>query len=272
MGMGDELMATGLVKLMHQKSGKLVRIVDARGQIRRHEIFANNPKIVQPGQPARDFETLRNHSGSGRPYFESQDDHKFTFKKFKPEPGEIFFTEEEKKFAASYDPIVIVEPNIKHAVSVDNKDWGYQRWEELATLMSDAGIPFTQLGAKNPKLKILPGANYIVTSTFRHAAAIIAKAKALVIPEGGLHHAAAAVGVRAVVIYGGFISPDQTGYDSHINLFTGEYACGSKFSCPHCKEAMSKITPQEVFAHLKSLLPTTLTSQTVYTTPQTSLR
>jgi hypothetical protein len=50
----------------------------------------------------------------------------------------------------------------------------------------------------------------------------------LISPEGGLHHAAAALGVRAVVIFGGFISPATTGYELHTNLFTGGQACGMR--------------------------------------------
>ena len=77
MGMGDELMATGLAKLLHRESGKKVMIVDARGRLRKHDIFVNNPKIVQPGQSVKDYVLLRNHSGSGRPYFSNQNDRKF---------------------------------------------------------------------------------------------------------------------------------------------------------------------------------------------------
>jgi ADP-heptose:LPS heptosyltransferase len=84
--------------------------------------------------------------------------------------------------------------------------------------------------------------------------AVLSRTKAAVLPEGGLHHAAAALGLKCIVIYGGFISPDQTGYDLHINLFTGGTPCGSRKSCQHCKDAMAKIEPAQVFEHLKTLL------------------
>ena len=254
MGMGDELMATGLAKLLHRESGKKVMIVDARGRLRKHDIFVNNPKIVQPGQSVKDYILLRNHSGSGRPYFSNQNDRKFIFKEFKPEPGELFFTNDELQFSHKHAVDVIIEPNIKNAVSVDNKDWGISRWLELAELLRTNGIKFTQLAPQYPPARLLPGAEFIATQTFRQAAAVMAKAKIVICTEGGLHHAAAALGIPAVVIYGGFISPNQTGYDLHVNLFTGGTPCGHKFSCDHCKEAMAKISPQEVFAHVIKLL------------------
>jgi len=59
------------------------------------------------------------------------------------------------------------------------------------------------------------------TPNFRSAAAIIKHVKFCLLPEGGLHHAAAAVDTRAVVIFGGMCDPANTGYDNHINVFNG---------------------------------------------------
>jgi FkbM family methyltransferase len=58
------------------------------------------------------------------------------------------------------------------------------------------------------------------------AAGVLSGASLLISPEGGLHHAAAALGVRAVVIFGGFISPATTGYALHTNLFTAARPAG----------------------------------------------
>jgi ADP-heptose:LPS heptosyltransferase len=268
MGMGDELMATGQAKLIYAQTGRKVMIVDARGMPRKHEIFNNNPKILQPRQPNFNCEILRNHSGTGRPYFSLQNDRQFIFKPFKPEPGELFFTHEELKFASQFNPCVILEPNIKNAVSVDNKDWGFDKWLELGRLLTESGVAYSQLSQTANPVKRLPHAELIVTPTFRLAAAVIARAHALAVTEGGLHHAAAAVNVPAVVIYGGFISPEQTGYDLHVNIFTGGQPCGSKFSCNHCKQAMSLISPQTVFENLQKILAKK-TSETAYTKQQT---
>jgi hypothetical protein len=63
-----------------------------------------------------------------------------------------------------------------------------------------------------------------------------------------LHHAAAALGVPAVVIFGGFISPAVTGYAAHANIFTGDdLGCGNINPCPHCRAAMERISVDQVY-------------------------
>ena len=86
--------------------------------------------------------------------------------------------------------------------------------------------------------------------------AALSGAKLAVLPEGGLHHGAAALGVKAVVLFGGFIPPEVTGYPQcgHINLTGGALACGSIHKCEHCVVAMNSITVDEVLDSAHSLL------------------
>jgi len=253
MGMGDELMALGTAREIHKQTGKKVCIVDASGRPRKHELFENVSFLQQTLGP--NIEIFKAHSGNGRPYFSQLAPDRFHFKEFKPTPGYIAFSSADLAFAAKLEqPTVILEPNYKNAISVDNKDWGLERWQELANLCASSGIRVHQIGQNPHPQRLLKEAVYLHTPTFKQAAAVLARAKAAVLPEGGLHHAAAALGIRAVVIYGGFISPKQTGYDMHINLFTGTEPCGSRKSCEHCRASMAKITPEEVFEHLKTLL------------------
>jgi ADP-heptose:LPS heptosyltransferase len=86
------------------------------------------------------------------------------------------------------------------------------------------------------------------------AAATLSRARAAVLPEGGLHHAAAAVGVKSIVIYGGYISPQQTGYNLHENIFTGGEPCGMRIPCRHCEKAMASIAPEMVMEKLKKIM------------------
>jgi ADP-heptose:LPS heptosyltransferase len=88
---------------------------------------------------------------------------------------------------------------------------------------------------------------------FRHALAVMERAALYIGPEGGLHHGAAAVGTKAVVLFGAWIPPQVTGYDSHINIATGK-ACGSLKACPHCAEAMASISVDQVFEAARSQL------------------
>jgi ADP-heptose:LPS heptosyltransferase len=96
-------------------------------------------------------------------------------------------------------------------------------------------------------------ANPLPVQNFRHALSMMRRAKLIVTSEGGLHHGAAAMGVPAVVIFGGFIPPQVTGYDMHINLAHGE-ACGRYTPCQHCKEAMEAISFEQVLGAVERLL------------------
>ena len=89
------------------------------------------------------------------------------------------------------------------------------------------------------------------------ACTALSGAAAAVLPEGGLHHAAAALGMPAVVIFGGMTSPANTGYDGHVNLFDpagGESPCGQRVACAHCRAAMAAIRPDVVAYHLQHIL------------------
>ncbi len=76
---------------------------------------------------------------------------------------------------------------------------------------------------------------WVETPTFRNALAILSKAKLFVGTDGGLHHAAAALGIPSVVIWTGFSSPRHLGYDTHRNIHDGSEPCGTFNSvCKHC--------------------------------------
>ena len=63
-----------------------------------------------------------------------------------------------------------------------------------------------------------------------------------------MHHAAAALNKKAVVIFGGFINPSITGYDFHKNLYIEDEKspCGLKDECIHCLKCMELITVYDV--------------------------
>jgi hypothetical protein len=89
----------------------------------------------------------------------------------------------------------------------------------------------------------------IAVNCYRDAAAVVASVDLAIVPEGGLHHAAAAVGTLAIVIHGGFTPPQVLGYDAHINLTGGATeACGSLDRCEHCRAALDRIEVADVYA------------------------
>ena len=112
-------------------------------------------------------------------------------------------------------------------------------------------IQITYLG-RNP----MKGCINLDGLNFRTSAAILSLCDLFIGPEGGMAHAAAATNRTAVVIWGGHISPDITGYSFHKNLYNKHpmSPCGSKLVCAHCQEGLKKITITDVIKEIKNSL------------------
>lgn len=253
MGWGDELMVTGRVRELQAHDRRKVRVVYERPN-RWFEAYDHNPRMAVPAEQG-EFQILRPRVNGLRPYCSAKTPERWTWQAYRPPVGELYLTPRERAFGAQYAGRVIVEPHIKGAAS-PNKQWGWLRWNKLAWLLAQRGIRVTQIGA--PGVALLEGVECIETPSLRHAAAVIAVARAVVVPEGGLHHTAAVFNVPAVVIYGGFISPEVTGYAGQVPLFvkTDEHplGCGWRTPCAHCAKAMASITPEAVAVHLENCL------------------
>lgn len=253
MGFGDELMVTGHARAMQQKDPRKVRVIYEK-ITRWSELFDGNPRLARATDPG-DFQDYHPRVHGLRPYCAAKSPTRWTWKAYQTPVGEVYLDGYERLFAAAHAGRVIIEPNVKRQAS-PNKDWGRDRWLVLIAEMRKAGIEPVQIGSLDtPRLN---GAVFLETQNFRHACAVVSKARAVVTHEGGLHHAAAAFGTPAVVIYGGYISPAVTGYPYQTNLFmpTPEHplGCGWRTPCTHCQKAMADITPQLVMAELLALL------------------
>lgn len=259
MGLGDELMMTGLARVMQQSDPRKVHIQYERP--RWSDIFDHNPRIARPqdlksGKPA-DFQVLMGRVSGLRPYVRAKSQARWIWNEHcqPPTAGELYFSREEENFGKLHTPdasVVVLEPHNKIGAS-PNKEWGRDRWIELAYLVRKAGHLPVQLGERGTRR--LENARFIETGSFRLACSILKRARAAVLPEGGLHHAAAALGIDAVVLFGGYISPQQTGYDRHVNLFTPTdehpHGCGWRTPCKHCRKIMDGITPEYVMNSLR---------------------
>lgn len=240
-------MATGEAVRAQRHDKRPVVILDKNGNPRRHMLFENNPRIAYRRSAAH--QEIVN-GASARPYIANKSDQKWDWKAYKPEPGEIYFNHAENLLGQQYQGFVIVEPNVKSSAG-GNKDWGWNRWLELKLLLKDQRL--AQVGPASTQL--LPGVTHLQTNTFREACAILSHSKGFVGTEGGLHHVAAAIGLPSVVIFGGFISPEVTGYATQTNLFTGTgLGCGARIPCPHCRDAMAAITPESVEMELRKII------------------
>lgn len=251
MGIGDECMAAGEAQRIRAETGNRVRIVDQVGRARWHSLWDGNDAILHPNEAQLvPHVTLPNYRGH-RQHILDHSRERFVFNPcYRPTPARIAITESERAFAAAYSGAIIIEPNVK--ANAPNKQWGLDRWRDLVELMHAAGIHPVQLGPRS--VPVITGAIHAVTETIREAAAVMSVASAAVLPEGGLHHIAAGVRQRAVVIFGGFVDPRITGYGMHRNLFTAKEACGNRRPCDHCRDAMNRIEPGEVMRELRAVM------------------
>ncbi len=211
-------------------------------------IFQNNPNIAQPGQEnLKNLEWIRYFKGGeGSRIYNRQAGRRWIWNyDFRPIPGEIYFNIPEKLFGQRVgSDFIVVEPHVPEWKTVAaNKRWPLKRYQQVVDHLVGLGHDVRQFSYGQPLLdKVKP----IKTPAFRYALAALKHAKLYIGPEGGLHHGAAAVGVQAVVIFGGFIPPQVTGYDFHTNIAAGGEACGNFMPCDHCTAAMHSIDTETV--------------------------
>lgn len=277
MGFGDKLMGIGDAWTLHQRIGKRVAIGDGRRVDSCTLHHGLSHFLVSQGEAdfGADIAWVTSFPGH-RPYIDygairsalnargevilkhkkmvARLGHYIWKADYRATPAPIKLSPGEEQIAATWarEPWIAIEPNIK-ASAPPSKAWGFDRFQEVAKLLG-RDIPVRQISP--PGQPVLDGVENIPTSSFREALAVLKGASLYIGPEGGLHHGAAAVGTDAVVLFGGFISPQTTGYEQHINLTGGAgAACGTRYErCPHCVRAFANITPQDVVLSARKLL------------------
>jgi len=250
MGLGDEIMAMGEAERLYEATGRPVAICDRNHKPRWHEAWRNNPAVSR--ELGDGIDQIINCPGK-RSYIKQWRHHPRRTE-FNPDhrarAGRIHLTIEEDCRARAIAPggsFVIIEPATRVSLrSSRNKDWGMERWAEV---IRDFPVPVYQfdIGDGTP---VLEGVGIIHSDDFRISAGIIKFAALVLTIDGGTHHLAASMGTDAVVVFGGFCDPKITGYDSHANFYSDidGSPCGRYDPCPHCKEAMAQITPEQVRA------------------------
>jgi hypothetical protein len=243
MGIGDDIIATGFARGARAR-GKRIAFGDGRRIIwgpHSSTIFRGNPNIALIGtERASDVEWVPYYKGH-RIYNRQAGDRWMWNYEFKVSPGEIFFGDDEVKHEDD-DSLILVEPNVPNKACGPNKQWPVERFQQVSDELTSAGFTVRQFEYGRPN-RVAIG---VRTPTFREAASLLKSARMAILAEGGLHHAAAAVGTPAVVLFGGFVPPEVLGYDTHVNLTGGVTACGSYKRCQHCVDAMTSITVEEV--------------------------
>ena len=257
MGWGDILMAMGDAKAVHESTGKRVVMPDNRvfsGNTYWGAAYESLEYIVRPDEVAADEDVYPFRNGIEiTPYIDwpKSTKNKMHFVPYKPKPAELRFSlqmnQQLTNLKRKLGEFIFIEPHVKGSFSAKNKDWGLENFQKV---VDEVEATFVQpsYGAS-----LLRGVTPIKTSSFLDGAAVLSIAKTAVMPEGGLMHAAAALNVPSAIIFGGFVSPENTGYEVHTNFYTGGEPCGSLEPCKHCQSAMKKINPRKVAKKLKQL-------------------
>lgn len=243
-------MVTGRAREAQGRDPRKVRVIYEKP--RWHEAWQNNPRIAGEFEKG-DFQVLHARVNGLRPYIASKRVDRWTWHPYAPPVGELYFGTEESAFGERHAGHIVIEPNVK-AGPGSNKDWGWEKWADLAQLLrQEFGDRVAQLGPTGTR--VMPGVKWIQTFNMRAAAAVLGTAAAAVVPEGAMHHVCAALRTPAVVIFGGFISPGVTGYAGQTSIFTGSgLGCGMRNRCAHCRKAMHEIEPVEVMKRLLQTL------------------
>jgi ADP-heptose:LPS heptosyltransferase len=224
------------------------------------ELFENNPYIVWATN--RHFKTTKKFI---RPkyhlspeltksiYLQMMEYFGFDYKGF----PEIYLTKEEKQKARKEFPndYVVICPTGKQRFSGNRKEWGIDNFQKVVDAFPD--IEFVQIGLLSDRL--LQGVSDARGKKIRESAAILNNSLFFLGLEGGLMHIAKAVGKKAVIIYGGLVSPESSAYEENCNI-TNTIHCSPCFNSDmkigdcDSMQCMKQITPEKVIDSVKKML------------------
>jgi ADP-heptose:LPS heptosyltransferase len=255
MGVGDQIMATAWARQAKRENPDAFVFLGDGKYCEWSEVFENNPNISHPKWLAT-AQTVGNavyvpHYIGCRPYVRQKDGISVEWNpKHRAIPGDIYLNEVERQWATDTcgKDYILVEPHTKGTFG-GNKGWKWDRWQELVNRLGNV-VQNDPMGGKR-----LNGAKVPKADGLRKMLAMVANARLVIATDSALHHAAAALGVPAVVIWGARLHPSILGYESHVNLYTGDGEnCGLCVPCPHCEAGMDRVTVDMVEDAARSLL------------------
>ena len=283
MGLGDDLMITGIVEQEHKKHPDKQIVI---GNLKKNLVFdsiiyLNNPYITPSNKLNRNKPVhFINYNDENRFYINYVQSNKNNYvwrTDFKPVPGKIYFSEKELSEAKNvlknanyfwsqkqnfeHKGIIFFEPNStkqKHEAyfhKMYNKNWGEENWIKLIKKLKEEYLIIQSTHETAIKID---GVFYAEKEfDFRTACAIINNCDMYLGNEGGFGHAAAALDKKALIYFGGWISPDSTGYDKHENIYYEDpiSPCGAiGYICDHCERARQSITVDYLEGKIRLIL------------------
>lgn len=261
MGWGDEILAAGQAQRHFDTTGVPSLIVDTHDRPRWHPIWQDNPVVLHPDEVVdveRDAYNRLLSAPNARPYiiypFTAQSG--WTFNRAfhaRDHVARIYLTDAEKYRGIHVrhgGPFVLIEPWSKHA----NLRWPREHWHALVQAIRHAGYRVVQ-HTHNATDYVVDGTDTILTGNFREACGILNSASLYIRGESGMCHAAAALGIPQVTIWGACMDWDVLGgYPKQYGIVGDGDACGSYKPCTHCSLTMLNIDPLRVFVGVRHQL------------------
>lgn len=225
-GMGDNLLLTMLASELNNKYPNKSVIVETEWP----DLFVNNPNVTWFTK--KHFTTTKRHIrpkykiniDTKRSLYNQMMDYIDTKEKGKPE---LFLTDKEVNDAKRNYPFnyIVTCPEGKQGFTANRKEWGFNNFQLLSNLFEE--IEVIQIGSKDDRL--LENVIDARGLSIRESAAILHGSMFFLGLEGGLMHLAKSVGVKGIILYGGFIKPEISGYDDFLNIYK-EVHCSPCFN------------------------------------------
>jgi ADP-heptose:LPS heptosyltransferase len=215
-GLGDNLLLSAVLPYLRETHPSHKIVVETRWP----DLFYNNPHA--------DWVTDRHMKTTGRhikpKYHVDRNTEDSIYRQIMRRVGadrecfpELFLAEDEiaeidRLFPSEY---VTICPRGKTTFCANRKEWGFENFQGLRDLMPE--VRFLQVGIpSDPLLENVVDGRHL---NARQTAAAIRKSRFFIGLEGGLMHLAKAVGLKAVIIYGGLIKPEISGYEENLNIY-----------------------------------------------------
>lgn len=269
MGYGDVLMAAGQAQTVfdQQPSAGPVTICDGSGRPRWHFLWSGNPavRVPSPGDPPYRAPFILSGNGC-LPYlqypYSIHTGWRFsTTWRARDHRGRLYLTADElargQAVRKDIGPFILVEPPSTRRAP--NRRGPLDHWLSLTGKFAP-NFPYRFAQLWHGHAAELPTTVKLIHADFRDACAILSAAAALVTVEGGLAHAAAALHVPTVVLWGGCVSADVLGYPEQVNLVDPDprTPCGSLAVCDHCTQAWRRYDTADIARALTAVLERTI--------------
>jgi ADP-heptose:LPS heptosyltransferase len=160
-------------------------------------------------------------------------------------------TNEIKKGRINPNQICIQSSGMNAKHYMNNKEWYPERFNQVAKYLKNEFF-IIQIGSESDPL-LDCDLDLRGKTTIRETAAILKNSKFFVGLVGGLMHLSKSVNCKSIIIYGGRETPEQSGYDSNVNIYSNTHCspCWRWNTCDFNKSCMDLITAEDVVSKIK---------------------